>query len=142
MKLLPPREKNDCLESKFECRTDTIGLNLAAVSTVVRTAQGSSLAKLSFKADTDRCDCREFFTLNRCGGSVTKLKRRLAAGVTHVLCPIHVSDSLELGRTNFKRNFDASAEVLDSKVLTFKLSADLSADVIVAEVVRREMHPS
>lgn len=79
MKLLPPREKNDCLESKFECRTDTIGLNLAAVSTVVRNAQGSSLAKLSFKADTDRCDCREFFTLNRCGGSVTKLKRRLAA---------------------------------------------------------------
>ncbi len=49
MKLLPPRKKNDCLESKFECRTDTIGLNLAAVSTVVRNAQGSSLAKLSFK---------------------------------------------------------------------------------------------
>ncbi len=35
--------ENDCLESKFECRTDAIGLNLAAVSTVVRDTQRSSL---------------------------------------------------------------------------------------------------
>lgn len=37
------------LEGKFECGADTVGLDLAAVGTVVRNTQGCSLTKLSFK---------------------------------------------------------------------------------------------
>lgn len=109
------------LESKFECRADTVGFDLAAVGSVVRDTQGCSLAELGLKSDADRRNCRKFLAFNLGGSSVSELKFGLAARIPHVLGPIHISNGLELSCADIKRNFNAGTEMAYCEVLAIKL---------------------